>query len=96
MKLKQNFQLHYIYSENETATKTQIGCTLIAQLLIKVIQKKQIPTKAFSTVAHIIEIQLIDMFDLAQTVIAKSKCCKRMNILRGSIFKTRKFNYHKL
>jgi len=32
-KMKQNFQLHYFYGENENAIRTQVWCTLIAQLL---------------------------------------------------------------
>ena len=39
-KMKQNFQLHYFYGENENAIRTQVWCTLIAQLLLTVIQKK--------------------------------------------------------
>ena len=38
-KMKQNFQLHYFYGENETAIRTQVWCTLIAQLILTVIQK---------------------------------------------------------
>ena len=38
-KMKQNFQLHYFYGENENAIRTQVWCTLIAQLLLTVIQK---------------------------------------------------------
>ena len=33
-KMKQNFQLHYFYGENENAIYTQVWCTLIAQLLV--------------------------------------------------------------
>ena len=29
-KMKQNFQLHYFYGENENAIRTQVWCTLIA------------------------------------------------------------------
>ena len=38
-KMKQNFQLHYFYGENENAIRTQVWCTLIAQLLLTVVQK---------------------------------------------------------
>jgi IS4 transposase len=82
-KLKQNFQLHYFYGENETAIRTQIWCTLIAQLLITVIQKQQTPTKAFSTVACILRIHLISMLDLVQTVKAETRCYRKKNPLRG-------------
>ncbi|MDD3773025.1 MAG: IS4 family transposase [Weeksellaceae bacterium] len=37
-KLKQNFQLHFFYSETENGIKTQIWCTLIAYLLMNVIR----------------------------------------------------------
>jgi IS4 transposase len=38
-KMKQNFQLHYFYGESDNAIRTQVWCTLIAQLLMTVIQK---------------------------------------------------------
>jgi len=28
--MKQNFQLHYFYGENENAIRTKVWCTLIA------------------------------------------------------------------
>src|SRR5690554_1640671 len=37
-KLKQNFQLTYFYSDTENGIKTQVWCTLIAYLLLQVIQ----------------------------------------------------------
>ena len=37
-KMKQNFQLHCFYGENINAIYTQVWCTLIAQLLMTVIQ----------------------------------------------------------
>ena len=49
-KMKQNFQLHYFYGENENAIRTQVWCTLIAQLLLTVIQKIAQTKKAFSVV----------------------------------------------
>jgi len=58
-KLKQNFQLHYFYSETENGIKTQIWCTLIAQLLLQVLRVKSESKKAFSTIAAIIRIHLI-------------------------------------
>jgi len=63
-KLKQNFQLHYFYSETENGIKTQIWCTLIAQLLLMVLKAKTKTKKAFSTVAALIRIHLISHLDL--------------------------------
>ena len=70
-KMKQNFQLHYFYGENENAIRTQVWCTLIAQLLLTVLQKKAKVTKAFSTVATLIRIHLVsllDVYELLQNV----------------------------
>lgn len=63
-KMKQNFQLHYFYGENENAIRTQVWCTLIAQLLMTVIQKMAQTKKAFSVVASLIRIHLISLLDV--------------------------------
>jgi len=68
--MKQNFQLHYFYGENINAIYTQVWCTLIAQLLLTVIQKISQAKKAFSVVASLIRIHLIsllDVFDLLRS-----------------------------
>lgn len=62
--MKQNFQLHYFYGENETAIRTQVWRTLIAQLLLTVLQKKANVKKAFSIVATLVRIHLISMLDV--------------------------------
>ncbi|MDT8412049.1 MAG: transposase, partial [Vicingaceae bacterium] len=58
-KLKQNFQLHYFYSETENGIKTQIWITLITQLLLMVVKAKSKTKKAFPTVAVLVRIHLI-------------------------------------
>jgi len=63
-KMKQNFQLHYFYGENENAIRTQVWCTLIAQLLLTVLQKIAHTKKAFSTVATLVRINLVSMLDI--------------------------------
>jgi len=63
-KMKQNFQLHYFYGENETAIRTQVWCTLIAQLILIVIQKMADTKKAFSVVATLVRMNLISMLDV--------------------------------
>ena len=63
-KMKQNFQLHYFYGENVNAIYTQVWCTLIAQLLLTVVQKIAGTKKAFSVVASLIRIHLISMLDV--------------------------------
>ena len=63
-KLKQNFQLHFFYSESENGIKTQVWATLIAHLLLTVLMRKSKTTKAFSTVAALIRIHFISHLDL--------------------------------
>lgn len=65
-KMKQNFQLHYFYGENENAIYTQVWCTLIAQLLLTVIQRISQAKKAFSVVASLVRIHLISMLDVSE------------------------------
>ena len=67
-KLKQNFQLTYFYSDTENGIKTQVWCTLIAYLLLQVIQTKSESEKAFSTIAALIRIHLISHLDLMWVV----------------------------
>jgi hypothetical protein len=56
--------LHYFYGENENAIRTQVWCTLIAQLLLTVLQKKSGVTKAFSTIATLVRIHLVSLLDV--------------------------------
>jgi len=65
-KMKQNFQLHYFYGENENAIRTQVWCTLIAQLLLTVVHKQAQAKKAFSVVASLVRIHLISLLDVYQ------------------------------
>jgi hypothetical protein len=82
-KLKQNFQLHYFYSETENGIKTQIWCTLIAQLLLHVLRLKTENKKAFSTIAALVRIHLISNLDIlwmvqnSRRTYAKSKKKKK-------------------
>ena len=76
-KMKQNFQLHYFYGENENAIRTQVWCTLIAQLLLTVIQKKIGTKKAFSAVATLIRIHLISMLDVIELLKSKLRSWRK-------------------
>jgi transposase len=67
-KLKQNFQLHFFYSDTENGIKTQIWCTLIAHLLLNVIRRVSNTTKAFSTLAALVRIHLTNYLDIIWAV----------------------------
>jgi len=76
-KMKQNFQLHYFYGENENAIYTQVWCTLIAQLLLTVTQKIAQTKKAFSVVASLVRIHLISMLDVNELLRSTKRNYKR-------------------
>lgn len=76
-KMKQNFQLHYFYGENQTAIRTQIWCTLIAQLLLTVLQKKADTKKAFSIVATLVRIHLISLLDVYELLRGTTRCFEK-------------------
>ena len=72
-KLKQNFQLHFFYSETENGVKTQVWCTLIAHLLLNVIRAISKSKKAFSTIAALIRIHLISHLEINWVVVEGRK-----------------------
>jgi hypothetical protein len=74
--MKQNLQLHYFYGENENAIRTQVWCTLIAQLLMTVIQKIAQTKKAFSVVASLVRIHLISMLDMVELLRSTNRSYK--------------------
>ena len=57
--LKQNFPLRYFYGESSNAIKIQIWTTLIANLLLMVIQKRIKRTWSFSRLATMFRIMLM-------------------------------------
>lgn len=65
-KMKQNFQLHCFYGESENAIRIQIWCTLIAQLLLTVLQRKTETKKAFSTIACLVRQHLVSYLNLEE------------------------------
>lgn len=91
-KMKQNFQLHYFYGENENAIRTQVWCTLISQLLLTVLQQKANVKKAFSTVATMVRIHLVSMLDVYELLQNTKRIWKKIkckdNIIRPDLFST--------
>jgi hypothetical protein len=82
-KLKQNFQLTYFYSDTENGIKTQVWCTLIAYLLLLVVQTITESQKALSTIAALIRMHLISHLELKWVVtegrVAYTKRSKNRN-----------------
>lgn len=57
--LKQNFPLRYFYGESANAIKIQIWVTLIANILLMVIQKRIKRSWSFSGLATMVRIMLM-------------------------------------
>lgn len=78
-KLKQNFQLTYFYSDSVNGIETQVWCTLIAYLLLRIIQIHSNSKKAFSTIAALIRMFLAEYKDLFWLVTESRKAyCKNI------------------
>lgn len=59
-RLKQNFPLTYFLGDNENAIQIQIWCALIGLLLLQVLHKENNATTAFSILAAIVSIHLMN------------------------------------
>lgn len=67
-KLKQNFPLTYFYGDNTNAIEIQIWCALIALLLLQVVHKEQKSKMAFSILAAIVRLHLMNYISLSAIV----------------------------
>ena len=61
--IKQNFPLKYFYGESANAIKIQIWVTLIANLLLMVMQKRLTRSWSFSGLATLVRIELMYYVD---------------------------------
>lgn len=63
-RIKQNYPLRYFLGDSENAIKIQIWCALIADMLLKVIQKRSKVKWSFSNLATMIRLHLMTYIDL--------------------------------
>ncbi|MDP1727721.1 MAG: IS4 family transposase [Bacteroidota bacterium] len=63
-RLKQNMQLQYFLGDSENAIKIQIYCSLIADLILNIIKAKIKRAWAFSTLASLVRLHLMNYTDL--------------------------------
>ena len=64
-KLKQNFPLTYFFGDNANAIEIQIWCALIALLLLDVTHKTHKSKMAFSILAAIVRMHIMNYVDLS-------------------------------
>jgi len=82
-KLKQNFQLHYFYSDTENGIKTQVWITLIAHLLLTVLKALTQSSKAFSTIAALVRMHLISHLDIFWIIENKTRVYTKKRKIRN-------------
>lgn len=63
-RIKQNYPLQYFLGDNENAIKIQIWCSLIADLLLKVIKQGTRSKMAFSNIAALVRLHLMTYMNL--------------------------------
>ena len=67
-KLKQNFPLNYFLGDNENAIQIQIWCALIGLLLLQVLFAENKTTIAFSIVASIVSLHLMNYSSITEII----------------------------
>jgi hypothetical protein len=67
-KLKQNFPLTYFFGDNSNAIEIQIWCALIALLLLDVTYKDHKTGMAFSILATIVRLHIMNYIDLSAII----------------------------
>jgi hypothetical protein len=72
-RIKQNFPLQYFLGDNENAIKIQIWCTLIADLLLRVVKRGSKTTMAFSNLTSMIRMHLMTYMDLYAFLLSPEK-----------------------
>jgi hypothetical protein len=63
-RMKQNYPLKYFLGDSENAIKIQIWCSLIADLLLKIVKKGVAARWSFSNLAAIVRLHLMTYIDL--------------------------------
>lgn len=77
-RLKQNYPLKYFLGDSENAIKIQIWCSLIADLLLKVVKKGAAAKWSFSNLAAMVRLHLMTYIDLKRFLKSPEKALMEM------------------
>ena len=80
-KLKQNFPLAYFLGDNVNAIEIQIWCALIALLLLQVLHKENTSNLAFSILAAIVRLHLMNYTSITEVISHYKKKRQRKKII---------------
>jgi hypothetical protein len=77
-RMKQNYPLKYFLGDSENAIKIQIWCSLIADLLLKVVKKGVAAKWSFSNLAAMVRLHLMTYIDLRGFLKSPEKALLKM------------------
>lgn len=80
-KLKQNFPLTYFLGDNVNAIEIQIWCALIALMLLQVLHKENSATIAFSILAAIVRLHLMNYISITDIINHYKKKRERKKVI---------------
>jgi hypothetical protein len=80
-RMKQNYPLRYFLGDSENAIKIQIWCSLIADLLLKIIKKAAASRWSFSNLAAMIRLHLMTYINLAAFLKSPEKALMKLFIV---------------
>jgi hypothetical protein len=89
-RMKQNYPLKYFLGDSENAIKIQIWCSLIADLLLKIVKKGAAARWSFSNLAAIVRLHLMTYIDLFSFLKSPEKA------LINAFSKSKKYNHDQL
>ena len=77
-RMKQNYPLKYFLGDSENAIKIQIWCSLIADLLLKIVKKAVAAKWSFSNLAAMIRLHLMTYIDIFSFLKSPEKSLMRL------------------
>ena len=89
-RMKQNYPLKYFLGDSENAIKIQIWCSLIADLLLKVVKKGAAAKWSFSNLAAMVRLHLMTYIDLTGFLKSPEKALMKM------LLKPKSYHYNQL
>ena len=89
-RMKQNYPLKYFLGDSENAIQIQIWCSLIADLILKIIKKGAAAKWSFSNLAAMVRLHLMTYIDLGGFLRSPEKALMKM------LAKSKQYNHNQL